>query len=925
MTSILENNNDANIYNIQFINSNTNDIKFNTDFIGTSDIYKNSFIYGIINVDRISVNDDNTFTYNYFIEMNINSIHCDLSGLVVKSSNVEFNLNSIWNLIFSGGKKTVIGTNTKTDNNQTENDQYKISVRSTTDEFNITKLFIYVDEYIWPHDLLSDLSKEPSEIIIECLNNPTIVKIIDSDGNKLVFNNNENFNSNKKYALNTGTYKFNNIPETHPIALLHDNTGKIGYIGDENKVMYKTFNNLSYPYYYGNIDVIVAQDFGQLTIDTYYDGELNGSNLIVFNSDCDSTLQITNSAENNEQLKGPPSEIIGKSYYYELYDFVNQQTYISAFEFGENILKIYFYSDYSLTDYVRLEEHSNSNMSYNPTTRLLILDVNDGFIPYILPSQQQGTFNRKIETMVFNEDFSYMATNTTYLGLYEPEVTALAPYLQSNNWIVNLDELYIVTTDKLHYINPPIDPNNQQQETDIPDILDGYFPPEIIGKTYYFDLFDFVNQTNYISTFIFSEDKLTEIFYNDYTLSEINRSNEYPIGNFLYYTKTRNLILEENYDTDQYIIPLLSQGIFTKKLTSLTFNENFTVMVEFEQYKNMYPTEVIAFKPLLEANGWTILDNDTTSQTGIKTHTLNLPNLPPGNFPPQIIDKNFYAWTYDNVNQQYYLTTYIFKKDKLTEIFYNDETFTDYTRIFEYPVSNVIFDSTKQTLILSVKYDEEQFIIPASNQGRFNEKQKTLIFNQDFTTFTESDRYLGMYLPEINAFLPVMEALSWNWSLDDLWVEFSWLGDGQSFGLNIPKKPDESVEILIESDSKLQCLNKGLVNNFSIGKNSNGENVILFNNVPYDLNDNIGLGIGFYIINGIPEDHPLGFVINNESKFKVLEGKEFGINIIDGLFVMHYVGNIRFQVLGDFGKISYNCYNNGYMGGKNRLKFISTC
>ena len=36
----------------------------------------------------------------------------------------------------------------------------------------------------------------------------TIVKIIDSDGNKLVFNNNENFNSNKKYALNTGSYKF---------------------------------------------------------------------------------------------------------------------------------------------------------------------------------------------------------------------------------------------------------------------------------------------------------------------------------------------------------------------------------------------------------------------------------------------------------------------------------------------------------------------------------------------------------------------------------------------------------------------------------------------------------------------------------------------------------------------------------------------
>ena len=348
-------------------------------------------------------------------------------------------------------------------------------------------------------------------------------------------------------------------------------------------------------------------------------------------------------------------------------------------------------------------------------------------------------------------------------------------------------------------------------------------------------------------------------------------------------------------------------------------------MEEFDRYMNMYPPEVIAFKPILESNGWSIEDNNTFVQTGIKTHTVNLPNLPAGKFPKQIIDKNYYAWTFDNVNEQFYLTTYIFKEDKLTEIFYKDETFTDYIRVFEYPVSGAKFDSSKQQLILNVKYNEEQFIIPANKQGRFNEKQKTLIFNQDFTTFTESDRYLGMYLPEINAFLPIMESLSWTWSVDDLWVEFSWLGDGQSFGLVVPEKPVRDDQVLIETNTSLQCLNKGLVNNFSIGKNSDGENVILFNNVPYALNDNIGVGPGIYILNGIPEEHPFGFITDNVNAINVIEGKEYGIQIVDGFFVQHYTGNIRFEVKNDFGIISYHCYNHGYMGGKDRLKFIATC
>lgn len=483
----------------------------------------------------------------------------------------------------------------------------------------------------------------------------------------------------------------------------------------------------------------------------------NDVNMIDSDNNCNSDIQ------NSVEIKGPPIEIINKLYYYELYDDDKKKIYINVFEFCEKTIKIYFYNDYSFTDFVRLEEHSNENITYNSQSKILILDINDGFVPYILKSKKQGKFNRKIETMIFNEDFTFMTTNTKYFEFCDAEINALVPYLQSNNFIINFDESYIVSKDKLYSINLPINPDNKY-ELDIPYILDGYFPPEIIEKKYYFYFFDSENKTNYISVLIFSEDKLSEILYNDNTLSEINTVHEYPIGNFTYYTKYRNIILEENYDINQHINPILNECLFEKKITSLILNEDFTLVNKIEKYINIHPSKIISIKPILDSKGYIVDDNNTSIKSNIITYKLNL--------------------------------------------------------------------------------STEQF-----------------------------------------------------------------------FDLNIQQN-------LIESNSKIQYLNKDLVNYFSISKNENNENVILFNDVQYSLNNNIGLCIGVYKINEIPVQFPLGFVINNENKFKILEGKESGMNIVDGLFVMHYVGNIKIEVLGDFGNISYHCHNYGYMGGKNRLKFI---
>ena len=97
----------------------------------------------------------------------------------------------------------------------------------------------------------------------------------------------------------------------------------------------------------------------------------------------------------------------------------------------------------------------------------------------------------------------------------------------------------------------------------------------------------------------------------------------------------------------------------------------------------------------------------------------------------------------------------------------------------------------------------------------------------------------------------------------------------------------------------------------------------LFNNESYINYNYLGLEIGIYYFNNIPDGHPLGFVIDDTSKFEVISGTVFegGTKEINGINVTYYTGNITVDIKKDFGIISYSCYYHGYMGGENRIKF----
>lgn len=123
----------------------------------------------------------------------------------------------------------------------------------------------------------------------------------------------------------------------------------------------------------------------------------------------------------------------------------------------------------------------------------------------------------------------------------------------------------------------------------------------------------------------------------------------------------------------------------------------------------------------------------------------------------------------------------------------------------------------------------------------------------------------------------------------------------------------------------IQCLLQTEPNTIQIENNANfGGNVYTFNGVAYDDHAFVGVNTGTYALNGIPANHPLAFVIDDDSLFEVTAGAGTAGTVGD-VNVVFYTGNITFEVKGNFGTIDYYCQNHGAMGGTGRLQYSATC
>ena len=109
------------------------------------------------------------------------------------------------------------------------------------------------------------------------------VNVINSNGNKYVFNNQNAYVSNAKYRLFNESYTLTNIPSAHPLAII-DNTGFLTYTGDANKKSTKVLpNGNTYDFYFGTITITVTGNFNQASAYCYYHGYMGGENVFQHN------------------------------------------------------------------------------------------------------------------------------------------------------------------------------------------------------------------------------------------------------------------------------------------------------------------------------------------------------------------------------------------------------------------------------------------------------------------------------------------------------------------------------------------------------------------------------------------------------------------------------------------------------------------
>ena len=97
---------------------------------------------------------------------------------------------------------------------------------------------------------------------------------------------------------------------------------------------------------------------------------------------------------------------------------------------------------------------------------------------------------------------------------------------------------------------------------------------------------------------------------------------------------------------------------------------------------------------------------------------------------------------------------------------------------------------------------------------------------------------------------------------------------------------------------------------------------------PYDSNIKYGLNLGETLLRGVPQSHPIAIL--NYGKWDKIKYSGKATNSVshfgsDGKQYSYYYGDVLITVLGDFGLVSFDCVNDGFMGGENKLIFTENC
>jgi len=84
---------------------------------------------------------------------------------------------------------------------------------------------------------------------------------------------------------------------------------------------------------------------------------------------------------------------------------------------------------------------------------------------------------------------------------------------------------------------------------------------------------------------------------------------------------------------------------------------------------------------------------------------------------------------------------------------------------------------------------------------------------------------------------------------------------------------------------------------------------------------------GTYVLTGVPSAHPIAILNNGKTSQISYTGttSQGTKTALDGNSYQYFYGDITITVSSNYGTVSYECWNHGYMGGQNNLSYDASC
>ena len=418
---------------------------------------------------------------------------------------------------------------------------------------------------------------------------------------------------------------------------------------------------------------------------------------------------------------------------------------------------------------------------------------------------------------------------------------------------------------------------------------------------------DYNNSNNKILE-IYCNDDIDNRLYNTLSLSKINTSTYLTIGE-----NSAKIGICKNIDEIESILDIngnmqLSKNNFDIKILHITLN-NYNHNLIYKKYKeNLIYSDDGLFKLTLK-NSITKSEKELfridDDNMNINSDNLLIKNI----FVENIYDNTGKALILGNSN-------------------YNNIDFFNFTYDLNLEASNIKF--TTSNIDIALRENNDNYFNINKIRGKTldailtdNYQENNLVILSD--TIGNLNYYLYVLIDKVSNIFYL-----YNTNNKIHKYESDNLNELHQFGNNIDKikLTNNNNDFLIIKDNYVNItslstfinyqLNLKLTSNYNGNYPTNSETINIYDNISAqttynfnitilnsnyyfnELNSKLFLGIGTYHINNIPLEHPIGFVIDDTSKFEVISGSIFnqGEKTIDDISMTYYTGNIIIQVKG---------------------------